>query len=213
VTRVVVADDHVPTRAGIRTALEGGGFEVVGEAADAGTTVHLVARERPDICVIDVHMPGDGIAAAAEIRSLVPETRIVMLTASRNDADLFEAIKAGASGYLLKDLDPHELPAALQGMLNGEPALPGELVARLMDEFRRRSRRGWIPLVRRPGRELTRREWEVLELLRDEATTAEIAERLAISPTTVRRHVGSILHKLEVPDREAAVRLLEIEGG
>jgi DNA-binding NarL/FixJ family response regulator len=209
----LIADDHVPVRMGIRAALERGGFEVVGEAGSAAEAVLLAVGGRPDLCLLDINMPGGGIQAAAEIHSRLPEVRIVMLTVSRDDSDLFEAIKAGASGYLLKDVDLEELPGELNAVLSGEAALPRSLVAQLVEEFRRRSRRGWVPLARSSGPELTPREWQVLELLRDGLATATIAERLSISPTTVRRHVGAILRKLEVPDRSAAVRVLELEEG
>ena len=210
-TRIVIADDHAPLRAGIRAALEEGGFVVVGEAEDADEAVRLAVAERPDLCLLDINMPGGGIEAAAQIHAGVPEARIVMLTVSRDEGDFFEAIKAGASGYLLKDVPPAQLPAELKDVLAGEAALPRGLVTRLMEEYRRRARRAWVPL-RRSGRQLTEREWEVLELLREGLPTAEIAKRLSISPTTVRRHVGSILRKLEVPDRTEAVRVLELEG-
>jgi DNA-binding NarL/FixJ family response regulator len=211
VRRIVIADDHVPFRTGIRAALEQAGFEVVAEAGNASDAIRSTIRERPDLCVLDIKMPGGGIEAAAEIHARLPEVRIVMLTISRDDADLFEAIKAGASGYLLKDVDAEQLPLELEAVLDGEGALARGLVAQLLGEFRRRSRRGWLPLARPEGPKLTEREWEVLELLREELDTGEIAERLAISPTTVRRHIGSILRKLEVPDREAAVRALAAE--
>jgi two-component system nitrate/nitrite response regulator NarL len=98
----LVADDHAPTRAGVRDALDGGDFEVVAEVATAEAAVEAALREQPDVCLLDIHMPGNGIAAAGEIAERLPTSRIVMLTASRDDADLFAALKAGASGYLLK---------------------------------------------------------------------------------------------------------------
>jgi DNA-binding NarL/FixJ family response regulator len=153
-------------------------------------------------------MPGGGIAAAAEISSRLPEAAIVMLTVSRDDADLFDALRAGASGYLLKDIDPARLPLALEGVLAGEAALPRGLVARLVEEFRSRSKSKRLLSASPHAARLTDREWDVLELLREGLTTAEIAARLAIAPVTVRRHVSEILRKLRVPDREAAVRLL-----
>jgi DNA-binding NarL/FixJ family response regulator len=154
-------------------------------------------------------MPGGGIAAAAEISTKVPQTAVVMLTISRNDEDLFDALRAGAVGYLLKDTNPERLPHALRGVLEGEAALPRTLVARLVDEFRERGRRRRIPLLRARGVELTSREWEVLELMREGLTTKQIAGRLSISPITVRRHVGVILRKLDVTDRADALRLLD----
>jgi DNA-binding NarL/FixJ family response regulator len=205
---VVVADDHPPTRAGVRLALSKGGFDVCAEVADAASAVAAAVRERPDICLLDIHMPGGGIAAAAQISTLLPDAAIVMLTVSRDDADLFDALRAGASGYLLKDIDPARLPLALEGVLAGEATLPRGIVARVIDEFqtRSRSKRLLAGVAHRPR--LTEREWDVLELLREGRTTAEIATRLAIAPVTVRRHVSEILRKLRVTDRAAAVRLL-----
>ena len=190
-------------------ALEGSGFRVVAEAADAGAAVDAALRERPDVCLLDINMPGNGITAAHEITDRLPGTAVVMLTVSRDDADLFAALRAGASGYLLKDIDPKRLPHALRDVLRGEAALPRDLVARLIDEFRDRGRRRRLPLLSSRGVELTGREWDVLELLREGRRTADIAQRLSISDVTVRRHVSSILRKLRVPSRKAALKLLE----
>jgi DNA-binding NarL/FixJ family response regulator len=211
--RALVADDHAPTRRGVREALEADGFVVVAEVATAGAAVEAALRERPDVCLLDIHMPGSGIAAAGEISEQLPGARIVMLTASHEDADLFAALKAGASGYLLKDMNPERLPAALRGVMAGEAALPRTLVTRVLEEFRGAERRPLRPFLKRRGVELTSREWEVLELLREELSTAEIAARLGVSPVTVRRHVSAILGKLRVTDRKAMARLLaEHEG-
>ena len=206
---VLLADDHAAVRAGIRLALAGEGFDVVAEAPHAPGAVEAALREHPDIALLDVNMPGSGIKAAEEIAQALPETTVVMLTVSRNDDDLFAALRAGAAGYLLKDTDPGRLPFALRGVLEGEAVLPRGLVARLIDEFRTRGKRRRLPLMRQRGVELTEREWEVLEYLHDGLTTAEIAERLSISPVTVRRHVSEILKKLRVTSREEAVRLLD----
>jgi DNA-binding NarL/FixJ family response regulator len=206
--RVVLADDHAAVRAGIRLALAGEGFDVVAEAADGPGAVQAALREKPDIALLDVKMPGSGIKAAEEIVQALPQTVVVMLTVSRDDDDLFAALRAGASGYLLKDTDPGRLPFALRGVLEGEAALPRGLVARLIEEFRTRGKRRRLPLMRQRGVELTEREWEVLEYLHDGLSTAEIADRMSISPVTVRRHVSEILKKLRVESREEAVRLL-----
>jgi DNA-binding NarL/FixJ family response regulator len=206
---VLLADDHAAVRAGIRLALAGEGFNVVAEAADGPEAVALAVQAKPDIALLDVNMPGSGIKAAEEIVAALPTTTVVMLTVSRNDDDLFAALRAGASGYLLKDTDPSRLPFALRGVLEGEAALPRGLVARLIEEFRTRGKRRRLPLMRQRGVELTEREWEVLEFLHDGLSTAEIAERLSISPVTVRRHVSEILKKLRVTSREEAVKLLE----
>ncbi|WP_328327434.1 response regulator transcription factor [Kribbella sp. NBC_00382] len=205
--RVVIADDHPQLRSQIRTALEIGGFEVCAEAASGPAAVRLVQEHDPDVVLLDVHMPGNGIRAAAEIAQLRPEVAIVMLTVSRDDSDLFDSLRAGASGYLLKDTDPVRLPAALRGVLSGEAAIPRSLVARILNEFRTpgRPRFGRRPKV---AARLTSREWEVMELLADGLSTDEVAKRLFLSPTTVRVHISSVLRKLRVKDRQAAIDLL-----
>ena len=137
---VLVADDHAPTRAGVRAALAEDGFVVVGEAAHADAAVDAARRERPDVCVLDIEMPGSGIAAAARITEELPGAAVVMLTVSRDDEHLFASLRAGAIGYLLKDMDPGRLGAALRGALSGEAALPRTLVARLPPRERRPSR-------------------------------------------------------------------------
>lgn len=208
VTRVLLADDHPPTRAGVRAAIEGHGFEVVAEVGDAAAAIEVASRERPDVCLLDIHMPGSGIRAAAEITQRLPDVTVVMLTISRNDDDLFDALRAGAAGYLLKDMDPDRIPYALQGVLEGEAALPRSLTARVIDEFRGRGRRRRLPLPGERGVDLTSREWEVLHLMRQGLETGEIASRLFVSRVTVRRHVGSILHKLRVTSRQEAIKRL-----
>jgi DNA-binding NarL/FixJ family response regulator len=206
--RVLVADDHPALRQSVRMALEQDGFVISGEADTAATALELALRDRPEVCLLDIHMPGNGIAAAAEITARLPGTAIVMLTVSRNDADLFDSLRAGAAGYLLKDMDPSRLAHALRGVLSGEAALPRALVARVIDEFRERGRRRRLHLLGDRGVELTSREWEILDLLRQGLTTAEIAQRLFVSKVTVRRHVSAILRKLRVTDRKAALRLV-----
>ncbi len=205
--RVVIADDHAAVRAGVRESVEDGGFEVCGEAADAHGTVELALAKRPDLCLLDVNMPGGGIRAARKITKALPECVVVMLTVSRDDADLFDSLRAGAAGYLLKDTDPARLPHALRGAMAGEAPVPRTLVSRLIDEFRTRGLRRRLPLRGRRGEELTSREWEVLDLMAEGLSTAEIAGRLFVSPVTVRRHISGLLEKLGAPDRETAVGL------
>jgi DNA-binding NarL/FixJ family response regulator len=192
----------------VRVALEEGGFTICAEAADAAGAVQAAVRTHPDICLLDIHMPGSGIRAAAEITSKMPEVAVVMLTFSGAESDLFDALRAGASGYLLKDIEPERLPQVLENVLKGEATLAGPLVARLVEEFRTRNRHKRVPLLRDRGEKLTSREWEVLELMRKGNGTAEIAARLFVSKVTVRGHIASILKKLRVPDRESLLRLL-----
>lgn len=206
--RVLVADDHAPTRAGVRIALERDGIDVCAEAADAREAVRAALRERPDACVLDVSMPGGGISAASTIISRLPDTVVLMLTAARDDDDLLESLRRGAAGYLLKDMDPTKLPVAVRAALEGEISLPRNLAARLVEELRNRPRDRRRPTAPAGRPRLTRREWEVLELLCEQANTTEIASRLFLSPVTVRRHVSSILRKLGVSSRDEAVRLV-----
>lgn len=205
-TTVLIADDHAPTRSTIRAALDGHGFQVCAECADAGSALEAAARLQPDVCLLDIRMPGNGIAAAAHIAAKLPETAIVMLTVSHDEDDFFDALRAGAAGYLLKDTDPGQLPALVRQVIQGEGVLSPALVARLIEEFRERGRRRRIPIGGGRGVELTSREWEVLDLLRQGLSTADIARRLFIAPVTVRTHVSAILRKLRVSDRDAALQ-------
>lgn len=203
----MLADDHAATRLGVRLALEDGGFIVVAEVADAGAAVEAALEHRPDLCLLDVYMPGKGIAAAAELAEALPDMPVVMLSVSDTDEDLFEALRAGACGYLLKDTDPQRLPYALRAVLNGEAPLPRVLTARLITEFRRRGRQRRLLDADGALVTLSERESEVLELLRTELTTKQVAHRMGISPITVRRYVSDVLKKLRVPDRSAALQL------
>jgi DNA-binding NarL/FixJ family response regulator len=204
----MLADDHAPTRADVRQCLEESGrYDVCGEAADAAAAIDLAVAERPDVCLLDVRMPGGGAAAAWEIHARLPETKIVMLTVSDDDDDLFAALRAGASGYLLKDMNPSRLPHAVDDVLEGRAAIPRDLVARLVGEFRDRGPRRRATVSVKTDAELTSREWQVLDLMRNGLTTVEIARRLFLSQTTVRTHIASVVKKLGVADRDAAVRL------
>ena len=209
VVTVLIADDHEAMREDVRAALERDGrFRVCAAVADAVRAVEAALYHRPRVCLLDITMPGDGIAAAWEITARLPETKVVMLTVSTDEDHLFAALRAGASGYLLKDIDRRRLPIALLDVLEGEAAMPRHLVARLIQQFRDPSPRRRPMAVHGPASRLTAREWEVLDLLRDELTTDEIAGRLYVSPATVRSHVAAIMRKLRVPDRDAVVRLL-----
>jgi DNA-binding NarL/FixJ family response regulator len=206
--RILIADDHAPTRADIRAALEESpAFAVRAAVPDAAAAVDAAVRERPDLCLLDIRMPGSGIAAAWEITARLPETKVVMLTVSRDDRDLFASLRAGASGYLLKDLDASALRASLKSVVAGEAAMTRRMVARVLEEFRDRAakRRSIVA----PGPHLTSREWEVLNLLRRGLSTSEIAAELFVSQATVRSHILATLKKLRVPDRRSAIHLFE----
>jgi DNA-binding NarL/FixJ family response regulator len=211
VVRVLLADDHPAVRDGVRGAIEGRGFCICAEAADAAGAVAAALRDRPDLCLLDINMPGSGIRAAAEITAALPDATVVMLTVSRNDDDLFAALRAGASGYLLKDVDTGRLADALRAVWSGEAVLPRSLLTRIAEFHTRRGRRQ-LPLLQRRGIELSQREWDVLDRLRAGKGTDEIARELAISPVTVRRHVSSTLKKLRVASRDEALRLID-DGG
>jgi DNA-binding NarL/FixJ family response regulator len=202
---VLIADDHVGFRSVLRPLLERAGFYVCADVGDAASAIDAATANEPDLCLIDVRMPGNGIAATAGITATVPATRVVILTVSRHDNDLFRAIQAGAVGYLLKDEGLREIAPALRRVLQGEALITGELMTYVLAEFRRRGRRR---LGRqRPDKRLTAREWEVLECLAEGLTTAEISQRLEIREVTVRTHVSTMLKKYHVSSRRAAVRL------
>lgn len=207
--RVLIADDHAPSRDDIQRALEyDQRFSVCASVADAAGAIQAAVQERPAVCLLDVRMPGDGLAAAWEIAGRLPQAKIVMLTVSDDDADLFAALRAGAHGYLLKTMNLRRLPDALEGVLSGEAAIPRTLVAHMLEQFR-----GHEPRWRQPvadhsrGQRLTSREWEVLALLAQKQSTGEIARRLMLSTVAVRVHIAAIVRKLGVADRSAVINL------
>jgi len=204
--RVLLGIEHPVETIGARLALERGGFEVCAEAESAQDAIAAAGRESPDVCLIDVDLAGGGIHAVEEIARRLPGTAIVVFTESERPSDFFDAIRAGASGYLLMDADPDRLPQALRAVVNGEAALPRHLVPLLIEEYRKLG--GYRSLMTRRGAELTNREAEVLGLMAESLTTQEIAERLSIEPVTVRTHVSSILKKLQVSSRHDALKLL-----
>ncbi|MFF0944947.1 response regulator [Kocuria sp. CPCC 205300] len=208
--RVVIADDHARVRAAVRRALETGGCEVCAEGASADDAVRLAVEHRPDVALLDIHMPGSGIRAAELISRSLSRTAVVMLTRSDDDEDLFDALRAGAAGYLLKGADPATLPGALRGVLAGEAAMPPALVTRVLQEFRAPGRRMFRRTSDAAGK-LSPREWEVMELLAEGRSTEEVAGKLFVSPTTVRVHVSTVLRKLRVKDRASAFRVLKGE--
>jgi DNA-binding NarL/FixJ family response regulator len=202
--RVLVADHSPALRVGVRTSIEGSGCVVCAEAENAAGAVEAALRERPDVCLVDALLPGGGIAAVEEISSKLPDCRVIVFSDSRSDLDLLEALRAGASGYLLKDINLVRLPITLQRVVADEAALPRALAARLIENLRESERRKRLAV----RHDLTHRELEVLELLAEKLSTAEIARRLFVEKVTVRTHVASILKKLGAPDRQAAIRLI-----
>jgi DNA-binding NarL/FixJ family response regulator len=207
---VLLADDNLALRRGVREALEADGFVVVAEAADAAAAIAAATRLQPDVCLIEPELPGEGFNAIGRIASASPKTLIVVVSESARADDVVAAFTRGASGYLLKGLSGELLASALRAAFNGEPALSRSLVPHLVDEIRR----GSVRRIALPDGSvtLTTREWEVGELLRDGLSTAEIAERLGVSPVTVRRHVSLLLRKLRAPSRAAAVETLRTYG-
>jgi DNA-binding NarL/FixJ family response regulator len=197
--RVVVADRHEATRSGIRAAVERAGFAVVAECGDGASATAAVVRHRAHVCLIDAELPGAGEAVAA-IASLPLAPKVVVLGSAVDEHAFFVALEKGAAGYLLKDVDPGRLADELRSVAEGGTVLAPALAARLVEEFRRRSRRrGTAPAG------LTDREWQVLELLADGLTTKEIALRLRVSATTVRRHISSAIKRIGAAGRSNAV--------
>jgi len=207
---ILLADDHVPARVGIKRAIEPHGLRVVAEASSAEDAVRMALARRPDVCVLSVALPGNGIEAARLIKRSLPATKIVMMTNSARDEDMLGALRAGADGYLLMSTPASRLPHAILGVANGEATLPRSMTARLIREFRERGTRRRLVLPD-SGRavELTAREFEVLDRLRRRERTAEIAAHLGISEVTVRRHAASVLQKLDVQNRRSAIEMLE----
>lgn len=206
--RVLLADDHALFRAGIASLLEAWGHEVVGQAGDGNEAVTLARALQPDLVLMDVSMPNcNGIEATRLISAAMPAVKIVMVTVSDDDRDLFEAIQSGASGYLLKDMSDDQFGQTLEAIEAGEPVLSSGLASRILDEFVRRS--GEEPQDRP---ELTERELDVLRLIVGGSTNREIAAHLGISENTVNFHVKNILAKLHLKNRAQATAYAIREG-
>ena len=205
---IVLAEDEPVTRAALRRLLEGAGFEVTAEAGDADSAIESSLREPPQICLVDLFMPGGGIRVVREVSRRLPEASVVVLTASEDRDHMVDAIRAGASGYLVKSMDPNRIAHALHGVLAGEAAIPRFLMAALVRDLQTQGRKRLI--AGRHGRaDLTGREWEILGLMCDGLSGPTIAERLYISPVTVRRHSAEVVRKLGVRDRGEAVALVQ----
>jgi DNA-binding NarL/FixJ family response regulator len=204
VITVVVADDQALVRDGLRLILDvEDDLDVVGEGRDGREAVSLVRELAPDVVLMDVRMPTlDGLAATREIAASGSRSRVLMLTTYDEDSYLYEAIRAGASGFLLKDSRREQLVGAIRTVAAGDAVLHPDLTRRLLDRFGR----GPVPDgVPERLRSLTEREREVLGLLAHGLTNAEIAERLFLSQATVKTHLGSVTRKLELRDRVHAV--------
>lgn len=176
-------------------------MDIVGQAGDGAEAVEIAREVRPDLILMDITMPNcNGIEATRQIKADSPKTKIVMVTVSDHDSDLFEAFKAGAEGYLLKDMSEGDLNATLTAIAEGQPALTGPLATRILDEFVRRTSGSTEP----PEEQLTERERGVLVLLAEGETNRDIARRLEISENTVSFHVKNILAKLHLKNRTHA---------
>ena len=211
--RILLADDHALLREGLRGIIASQpDMEVIGEAADGLEAIVKAKELRPDLILMDIQMPGcDGLEATLKIKQALPDTVIVMLTVRDDDEKLFEALKNGAQGYLLKDIRSRELLEMLRGALRGEAALNPRMAGLMLREFRRMSRR-LPPHSQEEMSNLTRREKEVLELAAQGATDKEIAAALTISLHTVKSHMRNILSKLQVNTRQDAARLARHRG-
>lgn len=204
VVRVLVAVPYPVLREGIRETLTASGMAVTSEPSDAPTAVRLAGRTQPDACLVDADLPGGALSAVSGILRTHPSAAVVVLADRGSHLDVLDAVRSGAVGFLDKDVGIGRLPCSLRAAIDGEALIPRRLVGQLTRDIRVRSAEpligGWGPI------HLTRREFEVLDLMRAGMSTAGIAERLFVSPGTVRTHVMSMMRKLHVEDREALVR-------
>jgi DNA-binding NarL/FixJ family response regulator len=202
---ILLVDDHGLFLEGLQNLLEAGGFSVVGAAHDGLEALEQARRLHPDVILMDVRMPRcDGLTATRLINVEYPEIQIVMLTTSADDADLFEAIKCGACGYLLKNLQPNQLFDYLWGMERGEAPLSRELSARLLQEFSRQANRLEGENVPAPV-DLTPRQREILTMVARGYLYKEIAAALSLSEHTIKYHMGEILQRLHLKNREEMI--------
>jgi DNA-binding NarL/FixJ family response regulator len=202
--RILIADDHSLFRDGLRSLLLAQGHEVVGEARNGREAVLLAHEQHPDLVLMDLSMPElDGIGATRAILTDMPNVKVIILTASDEDANLFDAIKAGAQGYLLKNLEADDFFAMLDRASRGEPALTPALARRLLNEFAKPSAEAQSAVQ---GEDLTAREREVLELMVEGITSnRKLAKRLGVSENTIKFHVRNILDKLRLHSRAQVV--------
>jgi DNA-binding NarL/FixJ family response regulator len=200
--RVLLADDHRMLREGLRRSLTEEGFDIVGEAENGEQAVRMVEELQPDVVLMDVSMPEmDGVEATRLIGGSFTATQVIMLTMHADKEVLADAIRAGASGYLVKDCSIEEIADAIRMAMQGDTALSPQLAATMLDEVRRLD----VPDVPEEDRVITKREEEVLQLIADGCSTPEVAEQLYISQKTVKNHLASIYQKLDARDRTQAV--------
>ena len=200
--RVLLADDHRMLREGLRRSLGEEGFDIVGEAENGEQAVRLARELQPDVVLMDVSMPElDGVEATRAIRESEDAPQVIMLTMHADKEVLADAIRAGASGYLVKDCSTEEIAEAIRMAMQGDTALSPQLAATMLDEVRRLD----VPDTSEEDRVITKREEEVLQLIADGCSTPEVAEQLYISQKTVKNHLASIYQKLDARDRTQAV--------
>lgn len=211
--RIALVDDQPLVRNGIASLLEAHGHQVVGEASDGQEALELVRRTRPDLVLMDLRMPVlDGLSATRLLKTELPQVKVVVLTVSDDEQDLIEAVRSGAHGYLLKDLEADEFFEAIDAIEHGESVIPPRLARHLWDEFSRLST--GEPVEPAGNEALTEREHEVLRLVTAGHTNREIADRLSISENTVKFHMRGILDKLHLRNRtEVAAWAAERRGG
>lgn len=212
--RIVLVDDHELFRAGLAGLISAQpDLEIVGQASDGFEALTLARSLHPDLIVMDIKMPiCNGLEATRLIRTESPTARILILTVHDEDQQLFDAIKAGASGYLLKDTHAADFLSGIRAILAGEAVLPAKLAARLLDEFARLASHTNSATPPADAHDLTTRECEVLRLIAAHASNKEIAEQLSLSLHTVKSHVCNILSKLHAANRRHAVRLAKEYG-
>lgn len=210
--RILLADDHVLFRKGIASLIAAhDDMQVVGEARDGLEAIEQSRETMPDIVLMDIHMPRcSGLEAIPQILQSCPQARIVMLTISDDDQDLFTAIKSGAFGYLLKDIEPKDLFTFLDGVRRGEAPISGVLATKILQEFRQIEKN--TPAAKSVLDELTSREAEVLGLVANGATNREIATSLSITENTVKMHLRNILDKLHLDNRVQATAYAVRQG-
>ena len=202
--RVLLVDDHALFRSGVAGLLRGRrDFEVVGEAHNGDEALEKAKELMPDLILMDIYMPGmSGVEATHRIKQVLPYVKIVMLTVSQEDKDLFDAIKAGAHGYLEKKIEPEAFLRILRGVFQGEAPISRSTATKILDEFARMSRADREKA--RPEEQLSPRELEVLKLLTTGATNKEIGSALGIAENTVKNHLKNILEKLHLENRVQA---------